>query len=101
MFKNARERILDSNSTLRPKFPSYFVECLIYNVSDSCFKTTFRETYTLVVDYLVEKINANEHTKFVCKNERQWLFGSQSVQWNTADAIDLVNRLVKLWDEWQ
>jgi hypothetical protein len=101
MFKNARERILDSNSTLRPKFPSYFVECLIYNASDSCYKTTFRETYTSVLNYLVEKINANEHTKFVCQNERQWLFGNQSVQWNTEDAVDLVNRLVKLWNEWQ
>lgn len=99
MFKNARERIVDTNSTLRSKFPSYFVECLIYNVSDSCFKTTFRETFTLVIDYLAEKINANEHTKFVCQNERQWLFGSSTVQWNTSDAIDLVNRLVALWKE--
>ena len=37
MFKNARERILANNPVLQGSYPSYFVECLLYNVPDSCF----------------------------------------------------------------
>lgn len=100
MFKNARERIIQSNSTLRSKYPSYFLECFIYNAADSCFKATYSETYLAVLEFFLQKIKANELTDFVCQNERQWLFGSQSVQWNTDDATDLVSRLVQLWKGW-
>lgn len=100
MFKNARESIVGSNSGLRRRFPSYFVECLIYNSANAAFGPSYRQTFVSVIEDLAERFHDDAHKKFVCQNRRQWLFGSKSVQWNDADAADLLVRLARLWEEW-
>ncbi|HET6443386.1 MAG TPA: nucleotidyltransferase, partial [candidate division Zixibacteria bacterium] len=42
MFKNARNRILNDNPHLKDRFPSYFIECLLHNVLDSRYGTSYQ-----------------------------------------------------------
>ena len=98
MFKNAREKILANNPSLQGKYPSYFVECLLYNVPDSCFSNNYSDTFYEVIKFLSFQ---NSHlSQFCCQNEQQLLFGSLSTQWNITEAIDFVCQLVILWNQW-
>jgi hypothetical protein len=62
MFKNARERIIESDPDLRKRYPSYFVECLLYNTSDRCYGTSYKDTFVEVVNELSEALTGEGHT---------------------------------------
>jgi hypothetical protein len=97
MFKNARNYITDRGLLPKGAAPSYFVECLLFNVPDVHFRTGLRETYYNVVKYLLE----NSISGFMCQNGRLALFGPASTQWNVTDANTFVRGLVNLWDGWE
>lgn len=100
MFKNARDKIIENDHSLKDKYPSYYIECLLYNVPDRCFGYSFGSTYTETVNWLNDKFNSNPVDGFVCQNEVYYLFGPGNVQWNKVDAGDLVKRLISLWNNW-
>jgi hypothetical protein len=100
MFKNARDKIVGEKPELKDKFPSYFVECLLYNVPDSCYGKTFQDTYAKTVNWLNDRFNQNEVDDFICQNGMYYLFGGTSVQWNNTDAQELVSLLIALWNNW-
>ena len=100
MFKNARDKFVGSNPLLKDRFPSYFIECLLYNVPNKCFGTSYHETYAAVVNWLNDEFNKNSVSEFVCQNGMFYLFGSSSVQWNVNDAREFVNQLINLWNNW-
>lgn len=99
MFKNARESIISGNDSLRQKFPSYFVECLIYNVPDNCFRYSFSDTYIQAVNYLVDAFANGTADKFETQSGLHWLLGSGSVQWSKANAQEFVSSLNSLWSK--
>ncbi len=99
MFKNLREYIIGGSDELRKKFPSYFVECLFYNVPDLNFSFTSQDTFIKVVSYLAEEFQRGNARKFVTQSGHQWLFGTDSVQWNYDYAQDFVDRLVRAWED--
>ncbi len=100
MFKNARERILANNSSLQGNYPSYFVECLLYNVPDSCFGNSFSSTYCDVVNFFLSQDPQNL-AEFCCQNEQQLLFGDLSTQWEIIKAQDFAHQLYILWEQWR
>ena len=98
MFKNARNYA--SGRGLLPDgiAPSYFVECLLFNVLDVHYRGPgLRETYFNVVKYLME----NPIAAFMCQNGQLALFGTASTQWNTTDASTFIRGLANLWDRWE
>lgn len=97
MFKNARRQIAGDNNELRKRFPSYFVECLFYNVPDTNYGYSYQRTYTQCVNYLATALSDGTADKFTTQSGRHWLFGSNSVQWSQEKARDFVARLVQLW----
>jgi hypothetical protein len=97
MFKNAREQIYKNKSWLAGKFPSYFVECLLYNVPNSKFGVSYQDIYCNLVNWLEAELDSNP-SSFVCQNEMFYLFGSDSVQWNGEDAKLLANEWISLWN---
>ena len=100
MFKNARERILANNPLLTGNYPSYFVECLLYNVPDDCFGNSFAGTYCDVANFLLAQ-NPQNIAEFWCQNGQLRLFGDLSTQWNITQAQDFIDRLCLLWEQWQ
>jgi len=90
MFKNCRGAIRNDAT------PSYFLECLLYNVPDTKFGTSYGDTFCNIVNWL----NQTGADNFVCQNEQLRLFGSSPEQWNTDEAKIFVQNLISLWNNW-
>ena len=52
MFKAARNRLVEKKMLAKEDAPSYFIECLLYNVPDGLFGPKLAPTYTGIVDWL-------------------------------------------------
>lgn len=96
MFKNARNRLLSDGRLRRGTAPSYFLECLLYNVPDRCFQAGFQDTYMSVVNWMT----STDLGMLACQNGRQPLFGDLPEQWSQPDARSLSRGLVALWNNW-
>jgi hypothetical protein len=99
MFKNARSYICGDDTKRLKRFASYFVECLIFNVPPQHFRgATWKEDFVSIVNYLNGVLPTDEATKFVTQSRRHWLFNKS--QWNKEDAIEFVDALINLWNNW-
>ena len=94
VFKNAR-----NNAQINNPYPSYFLECLFYNVPSSNFSYTHTDTYLNCINWLFGIAQKNQLDKFHCQNGVQLMFGNGLHQSNTTDARRLINDLIKLWNQ--
>jgi len=96
MFKNIRNYLEENHYIPDNLAPSYFLECLLYNVPDRDFGGNFQETFCNVVNWLAKAILID----FVCQNEQLSLFGNTSEQWSIDSAAEFIRELIKLWNNW-
>ena len=94
--KNARNAMISERILHSQCAPSYFVECLLYNVPDNCFGGSFEDTYCDVVRWLQD----NPPDSFVCQNEQTYLFGNEPEQWSLDYARAFVEGMITLWNQW-
>ncbi|MDE2857707.1 MAG: hypothetical protein OXN94_07650 [Chloroflexota bacterium] len=97
MFKNARNRLIDRGIISESTAPSYFVECLLYNVPDDKYLGGFGNRYIEILSSLVDSLSHNQGQTLICQNEQSSLFGPESTQWNVGDAAKLLSGLLDLW----
>lgn len=97
LFKNARVSLINNNLITEGIAPSYFLECLVYNAPDNAFSGNYQDIFCNVVNFLAK---ADLRT-FVCQNRQLLLFGNTMEQWTTANAKELVDALIKLWNSWR
>lgn len=90
LFKNCRGSISGDTT------PSYFLECMLYNIPNSNFETSYGDTFCNIVNWL----NKNSLDDFVCQNEQLNLFGTSQEQWNTREAKTFIKNLISLWNNW-
>ena len=50
MFKAARNRLVDKGVLKKEDAPSYFIECLVYNVRDNLFAPKLAPTYAGIIN---------------------------------------------------
>lgn len=96
IFKNTRSYLVNKGEISAELAPSYYIECLLYNVPASKYKNDYQERYVEIVNWLVE----TQLSGFDCQNEIQNLFGSDSTQWSTSNAVSFIAQLVDLWNNW-
>lgn len=96
LLKNARSYLVDRDRLDRDTAPSYFLECLAYNIPNPQFGGSLQDSCRKALTWLQ---NANMD-KFVCQNEQFYLFGDSSVQWSQRRARKLVEALIHLWNNW-
>ena len=96
MFKSARNHLESAGNISSDIAPSYFVECLLYNAPDSAFQAGFQDTYTSVVNWMVQA----DLKGLVCQNDHQALFGPSPEKWSVEDAQTFASHLVDLWNNW-
>lgn len=94
--KNARTYMIDHGTLADGLVPSYFLECMIYNVPDAQFGATYQATFCNLVNWL----NNAALDTFVCQNGQLPLFGPTQQQWNTAAARTFIQALISLWNSW-
>lgn len=95
IFKNARRYLADRGLISKSLAPSYFIECLLFNVDDELYSPPFREAFLQIVRYIV---NADLST-FKCQNKVIDLFGPSPEQWDEAQAIHFLSALLSLWSD--
>ena len=99
IFKNAREHLTNGIDTIRTCYPSYFIECLIYEARDRCFGHSYQDTFVAIVNDLDARLSDSD-MKFLCQNRHQWLFGSSSTTWTKEHAIDFIESVASFWNNW-
>ena len=70
MFKNARGAIESRYQYAADSAPSYFIECLLYNVPDGKFAPSHQQTYVNLVNWLRQEIINSGTNRFMCQNEQ-------------------------------
>lgn len=96
MFKNAKYYLINNGIIARSLAPSYFLEGLLYNVSDGAFEDSYQMAYLKILVELSEASLAS----FTCQNEQLPLFGNLPEQWLITDARELLSHLLELWQNW-
>ena len=96
MFKAARNHVVGNDVIRDGTAPSYFIECLLYNVPDDLFKPRLGQSYIDIVEYLA----ATDLQQFRCQNGVRELFGPSRDLWNIGEAQKYIQELGLLWDKW-
>ena len=89
VFKNARNAVEND-------FPSYFLECLLYNVPHGRFSARFDETFQNVLHFLRRADEQGNMSQFVCQNGVQAMFGAGPNQTSLESARNFVRHLIQL-----
>ena len=92
MLKAVRNRLVETKALTKGDSPSYFIECLLYNVSENLCAPKLAPTYTGIVDWLrTAKLN-----DFECQYGQVDLFGPGPEQWSQNKARAFVKALQEL-----
>ena len=94
MFKAARNRLVEKKVITKEDAPSYFIECLLYNVPNGMFKQDLAPTYTGILGW----VKTAKLKGFVCQSGKVPLFGRGPEQWTSQKAQAFVKALQGLWD---
>lgn len=105
MFKNARNYAVRKGLLRNEEIaPSYFLECLIYNVPNICFNGNEQDIFYNVARWLLQ--NTHIFSNMKCQNGIQKLFGYDDNnmltynKWSTSKAITFINAIANLRDNW-
>lgn len=101
LFKNLRNDMIERGSISEDLAPSYFIECLLYNCGDQCFRVNLGETFGRVVLELVQAYLSGKWAAFRCLNEQLPLFGNLPEQWSLDSAMGFWVAAVKHWESWR
>jgi predicted nucleotidyltransferase len=96
MIKNAVSYLVDNGTLKKEVAPSYFLQCMVYNIPPNLFDTDLTQTYCNVVNHL----HGADLSSFTCQHEMHNLFGADDTSWNEIDARVTLNALIDLWNEW-
>ena len=96
MFKAARNYLVKNDAISDGTAPSYFIECLLYNIPNGLFRPSLSQSYSGIVDYLA----ATKLQRFKCQNGVRELFGRSGDLWRVDDARKFIQALGRLWKKW-
>jgi len=96
IFKNTRSYLGEEDYISSSLAPSYFLECLLYNVPNDKFSGSYQDVFCNIVNWL-NKANLKD---FVCQNEQLKLFGDTPEQWLISEAERFIQKLIRLWNDW-
>lgn len=94
--KNLRTRLVERGKLGEKTAPSYYVECLIYNVPRDVFRSapSWQVCFTNAVSWLA-KADADA---FQCAHMVHKLFGDMNTQWNKPDYHRFLKTMVVAWE---
>lgn len=97
IFKHVRKHIVKNYNFDKDRAPSYFIECMLYNVPNRKFCYNKKERFENILEWL-QGANLRE---FQCQNELKELFGDKSTQWYVYDAKEFLKKAERLAREWE
>lgn len=98
IFRNIKAYLVTNGLIKSSTAPSYFVECLMYNIKDECFQeSSYQSRVFRVLKQLTDDFNDDSITEYLCQNHQSKLFGPSKQQWNINDAKIFLAEIIKLW----
>lgn len=91
MFKNARNALSGFTNS-----PSYFLECLLYNIEDDCYGNDFKQTFDACRHELQWLAQNSGLANMTTGSEQDPLFGASETQWDIESARGLIDGLCSL-----
>lgn len=95
--KNMRNRINDDR-IFKLRAPSYFLECLLWNVPNELFGESLQRSLHMSLVFL-QRLLADNYD-FMCPHQQHALFGTRPEQWNRDEARAFIDAALKLWNGW-
>jgi Nucleotidyltransferase domain len=100
VFKNLRNNIVSQGALHEATAPSYFIECLLYNSPNYCFKQSLSETMFEIFKWMANLAPSSSFGSLVCGNGVVPLFGPTAEQWNQSAASAFIIACVTAWNNW-
>jgi hypothetical protein len=94
--KNMRGYLVEKSVIENDLASSYFIEGLLYNVSNNQFSGDFGSIFCTCINWLLKA----DRSQFVCPSRKHWLFGESAVQWKADKCTQFLNALVDFWNGW-
>jgi hypothetical protein len=94
MFKNARAFLVDQGITAQDLVPSYFLECLLFNVPNSEFGGNYQTTFYNILNWASQ----TNLSQLVSQDEQSLIFDNPSGSWSLDDARRFIDSLITLWN---
>ena len=89
-----RSNLVDKGAIQPGVAPSYYVECMLYNVPNDQFGTNYATTFCNCINWLYQ----TDRSKLLCANRQYLLLGSSNVQWDRAQCDLYLSSLVNMWN---
>lgn len=97
ILKNVRSRLIAEGMLENGLAPSYYLECLLYNVPNAKFGKSYSATFVNAINWILEA----DRTKFVCANKQYNLLSENSPNtWQARDCSKFLRAAVDLWKDW-
>jgi hypothetical protein len=93
VIKNIRNFLIEKNHISENLAPSYFLECLLYNVDDECFHSNLNLSIGDILVWLLK----HDYSSVDCQNGLTKLFGDDQTQWSTKSASQFLSNIVSFW----
>jgi len=97
VFKNARRYMVERGRLADDIAPSYFIQCLLYNVPNHLFLGTHEQAFVGILNWLPKA----DLSTFWCQNGITRLFGDKPNEWTVSRATTYLHALVDLWNGWR
>lgn len=97
IFKNMRTKLVTDGQLADGIAPSYYIECMLYNVPVNNFGPNHVTTFYNSLFWL---INCDK-SQLKCANGMYFLLGNSPVQWTQANMDLFLNSLTHLWNNWR
>ena len=95
IFKNIKSKLVNDKVLSSKTAPSYFIECLIYNVPNENFVNNRQQRVLNVFSWLTNNISEN----LVCQNGKKYLFGATDEQWNMSNCLEFILASFKVFED--
>ncbi len=94
VFKNMRNRLVESGLIEAGIAPSYYIEGLLYNVPNEKFTTSYQDCVVNILEWYLQDAAKRD---LVCANKQCYLLRDG---WPQTDCDAFVKMLVDLWNQW-
>lgn len=84
IFKNMRMKLIESNQLDGKTAPSYYLENLLYNTTDSCYQGTYTDMTIRTLQQLYDDLKSGRISGYKCANEQESLMSDTA--WNVLEA---------------
>ena len=100
IFKNIKKKLVEEYSFDEKLAPSYFIECLLYNVPNEKFNGSFTDILCNCINWIAYKDfqdiqNFENIENLKCQNGITDLFGDDSTQWNLENCKKFINEVIE------